>query len=332
MTILASLSPATPWQEPLNDPLTEDPMLFFFAGMLEIIGAIILFCIALFILVLGKRLAQRSDAVAYLVSLFRSMLGFTILSFTITEILLLFLRTQTTEGFRPWNSIFIFVIMIGIFASGLAIVAGSVFKNQMAPPWAGKLPGWAFIISFIGSLVIFGYGPYPDWLGRGVIAILSWQLALSAHISVALILLIANVLSNFRLRTWYRDLTAQLISGGAYDECIAACKAAISISFEAHDFKASFLNLIGACYFRKREFEEALDYYTQAITFAPITEIQFGATGIKKAVAYTNRAEALIELGRYKEAADACDKALAIDPRDSYASKLRAEVMIRNPA
>ena len=53
-----------------------------------------------------------------------------------------------------------------------------------------------------------------------------------------------------------------------YDECIAVCKEALEIGYEKYadlTLKARALTRVGNCYFRKQEYEEAIEFYNKSL-------------------------------------------------------------------
>lgn len=96
-----------------------------------------------------------------------------------------------------------------------------------------------------------------------------------------------------------------------YDEAIKCLDEALSVnpSFSAaYQAKGEVLN-------EKEQFEEALVYLTKAVEINP------------KESALTSKAFCLMSLKRYKEALDACDEVLKINPYDVIAVALKAKCL-----
>ena len=102
-------------------------------------------------------------------------------------------------------------------------------------------------------------------------------------------------------------------------------QAALPACQEADEFCASFESLTGVCYFRKGAFKAAVEAYSRAIAKAPLTRAGYGTPAIKKALVFTNRAEAWVALGNFDRAIEDCDSALGVDAQDTYAQRLRTE-------
>ena len=139
------------------------------------------------------------------------------------------------------------------------------------------------------------------------------------------VLLFVRLSSKRLQRVWYRDTVAELMKVGELDWCIRALKQALAISNDHPEFMTGNLNSLGAMYFRKGQYELAIEHYTKAIELHPSGRTVFGTPGYKQALAYTNRAEAYIAINEFDKAADDCKRALEIDSTDNYAQSLLDE-------
>ena len=157
---------------------------------------------------------------------------------------------------------------------------------------------------------------------------LFWLLAI-----LSLVIFIRHLSSKGSRIRWYRDRMEGCRRAGEYDWCIIAGKKAIAEASANPEFKeheAAFHNQLGAAYFRKEKYDQAIREYTKAMECRPTGKTALGVRGYKLAIAYTNRAEAYIALGNYQAAIADCEDALQVDPTDRYAKDLKAEADSRS--